>query len=147
MDRLLQDESIGFEIVVYLEKSGRLDLIPAMYSSQAAISQLQLKSQIKNNTNDKPKHISLIEIKKHKLADKKGMLYIYEVIYENEKGRYIAINGLQPKNQKEINYEACFFAMERQYLGQDLDRVIEQMINNYHEESTEGWESEYGIEN
>ena len=143
--KLLANDEIAYDVVKLLHEEKMMDLLPAEQTTKEGVVELQVKYLINSVQSEKVKKIKLLEIKKLKVADEKGLLYIYEVIYEDYEGRYIIITGLQPKSKSEINYEPTIQEVERIYLGQDLNELITEMIKKYEDEAEENWEEEYNV--
>jgi antitoxin component YwqK of YwqJK toxin-antitoxin module/uncharacterized protein YbaP (TraB family) len=145
-DTLLSNDEVGYKAVGLLIEKDRIELLPKEYATKEAIIKLQLTALAHKNSYRRVKKTKLLEVQKHKIGDEKGLLYIYEVIYETRKGRYIAVIGLQPKSEDEINYIPSIRKIERLYMGQDIEELIGEIIKKYEEDAAENWEDEYGIE-
>lgn len=144
LEVLLSDDELGFVVISSLFDKERLDLLPEEIKTKEKISEFCVKNFVINESYSTVKDVNIIEVRKQSVGDKKGLIYIYEVVYLDRKGRYIVVSGLQ-STKKKINYSPVVYGLDRQYLGQDLDEIVDVILKGY-DEKDDDWESEYKIE-
>ena len=135
----------GYTYLKELVDQGKTDLIPASYRTQEQVTLLQLKDYYHKKYSFTIKSIKPLGTRKVKIADQKGLIYLYQILYKHKKGSYIWAGGLQPISDKEINYDLDYVEVSRQYPGQDLEEVYLKLLEDFKEQAEENWEEAYGI--
>lgn len=142
---VLYSES-GYNYVKRLVDQDKTDLLPAQYRSQEKITELQAKTYIFDSYSFEIKSLQSLGSRKAEIGDEKGLVYLYKVVYKDKKGTFIWAGGLQPKKTSEVNYDLNYVTVTRQYPGQSLEEVYEEILEEFKESANENWESEFGVE-
>ncbi len=142
---LVLNSKQGYSHLKELVDQEKTALIPASYKTQKQVTLLQLKDYFDKKYSFTIKSIKPLGTRKVKIADEKGLIHLYQIVYKYKKGNYIWAGGLQPLSDKEVNYDLDYVEVTRHYPGQDLEEVYLKILEEFKEQAEENWEEAYGI--